>query len=167
MTSGPIPMPVAGDGMVYLASGTNGQAFKAVTLGGSGDLTDTDAEVWTLQKGVPYNPTPLLWGDEIYLVKEGMRGPTFVSALDAKTGAQHYFNARLPNSYVIRSSPVGVGDQIYLGTEEGDVLVLRRGEELEVLSINPMDEQIIATPAISRDDLFIRTRGHLYRITEE
>ena len=167
MTKGPIPVPVPGDGMVYLASGTNGQVFKAIRLGGSGDLTGTAAEVWTLQKGVPYNPTPLLWGDEIYLVKEGMKGPTFVSALDARTGAEHYLNARLPSSYVIRSSPVGAGDQIYLGTEEGDVLVLRRGTELEVLAVNPMGEQILATPAIAGDDIFVRTRGHLYRIAAE
>lgn len=166
MTNAPIPMPVPGDGMVYLASGTNGQAFTAVRLGQNGDLTGTEAEAWKLNKGVPYSSTPLLWGDEIYLVKEGMRGPTFVSALDASTGAVHYFNARLPDSYVIRSSPVGAGDQIYLGTEEGDVLVLRRGAELEVLAINPMNELILATPAIAGDDLFIRTRGHLYRISE-
>jgi outer membrane protein assembly factor BamB len=165
MTRGPIPVPVQGHGMVYLASGTNGQAFKAVKLGPTGDLTGTDAEVWTLNQGVPYNPSPLLWGDEIYLVKEGMRGPTFISALDAKTGAEHYFNARLPAGYVIRASPIGAGNQIYLGTEEGDVLVLRRGPELEVLAINPMGEQILATPAIAGDDLFVRTRGHLYRIT--
>ena len=116
---------------------------------------------------MPYNPTPLLWGNEIYLVKEGMRGPTFVSALDAKTGAEHYFNARLPvaDSYVIRSSAVGAGDQIYLGTEEGDVLVLRRGPTLELLAVNPMEEQILATPAVAGDDIFVRTRGHLYRIS--
>ncbi len=167
MTKGPIPVPVLGHGMVYLASGTNGQAFKAVKLGGSGDLTGTEAEVWTLQKGVPYNPSPLLWGDEIYLVKEGMSGPTFISALDARTGEEHYFNARLPESYVIRASPVGAGDQIYLATEEGDMLVLRRGPKLEVLAVNPMGEQILATPAVAGDELFVRTRGHLYCIARQ
>lgn len=167
MTRAPIPAPVAGHGMVFLASGTNGQSMKAVKLGGTGDLTGTDKEVWSINKGVPYNPSPLLWGDEIYLVKEGMRGPTFVSALDAETGKEHYLTARLPDSYVIRSSPIGAGHQIYLGTEEGDVVVLKRGVELEVLSINPMGEQIIATPAVAGDDLFVRTRGHLYRICSE
>ena len=167
MTKAPIPGPVYGHDMVFLASGTNGQAFKAVRLGGEGDLTDTDAEVWSLNKGVPYNSTPLLWGDEIYLLKEGMRGPTFISALDARTGKQHYFNARLPESWVIRSSPVGASGKIYLCSEEGDVIVMRRGTELEVLAVNTMDELMLATPAIAGRDIFIRTREHLYRIAQD
>ena len=62
---------------------------------------------------------------------------------------------------------MGAGDQIYLGTEEGDVLVLRRGPELEVLSVNPMGEQILATPAVAGDELFVRTRGHLYCLARD
>lgn len=167
MTRGPIPTPVHGHGMVYLASGTNGQVFKAVKLGGTGDLTGTEAEIWTLAKGVPYNSTPLLWGDEIYLLKEGMRGPTFISGLDARTGQQHYLNARLPETWVIRASPVGAGDKIYLSSEEGDVIVLKRGKKLEVLAVNSMDEQMLATPAIAGGDLFVRTRERLYRISQD
>ena len=72
LTQAPIPTPVPGFGMVFLASGTNGQVFKAVKLGGVGDLTGSSAEVWTIAKGVPYNPTPLLWGDELYMIKEGV-----------------------------------------------------------------------------------------------
>ena len=164
MTNAPVPTPVPGFGMVFLASGTNGQAFKAVKLGGVGDLTATAAEVWTVEKGVSYNPTPLLWGDELYMVKEGMRGPTFVSAFDARTGEKHYFNARLPEPWVIRASPVGADGRIYLSTEEGDVVVLRRGPELEILAVNSMGEQMIATPAIAGRDIFVRTRESLYRI---
>lgn len=164
MTRSVIPTPVSGHGMVFVASGTNGQAFKAIRLGGSGDLTGTDAEVWSLNKGTPYNPSPLLWGDELYLLKDIMSGNTFLSAFNAHTGEQYYFQNRLPQSYTIKASPVGAGDKIYLCTEEGDVLVLKRGKELEVLAVNSMDEMFLASPAVAGNELFLRSREHLYRI---
>ena len=152
--------------MVYLASGTNGQVFKAMRLGGSGDLTGTEFEAWTLAKSVSYNPTPLLWGDELYMLKDVMSGNTFVSAFDAGTGAPHYQDGRLPQAWTIKASPVGAAGRIYLASEEGDVIVLARGPALEVLSVNAMDEQILATPAIAGRDLFLRTRAHLWRLAE-
>jgi outer membrane protein assembly factor BamB len=164
LTRGPVPAPVPGTGMVFLASGTNGQAFKAMRLGGSGDLTGTDFEAWTLAKSVSYNPTPLLWGDELYMLKDVMSGNTFVSMFDAGTGAPSYQDSRLPQAWTIKASPVGAAGRIYLSSEEGDVIVLARGPVLEVLAVNEMDEQILATPAIAGPDLFLRTRGHLWRI---
>ena len=166
LTKGPVPAPVPGPGMVYLASGTNGQAFKAMRLGGSGDLTGTDFEAWTLAKSVSYNPTPLLWGDELYMLKDVMSGNTFVSAFDAGTGTPRYQDGRLPQAWTIKASPVGAAGRIYLASEEGDVIVLARGAALEVLGVSSMDEQILATPAIAGRDLFLRTRAHLWRLAE-
>lgn len=108
----------------------------------------------------------MLWGDEIYLLKDPMSGSTFVSAFDAHTGEEHYLNARLPRSWTIRASAVGADDRIYMCSQEGDVIVLRRGTELEVLAVNSMDEMILATPAIADGDLILRTRSALYRIAE-
>ena len=68
---------------------------------------------------------------------------------------------------MIRASPVGADGRIYLSTEEGDVVVVRRGPEFEVLAVNSMGEQMIATPAIAGKDIFVRTRERLYRISED
>lgn len=68
---------------------------------------------------------------------------------------------------MIRASPVGADGRIYLSTEEGDVVVVRSGPEFEVLAVNSMGEQMIATPAIAGKDMFVRTRERLYRISED
>ena len=93
--------------------------------------------------------------------------PATTPAFAAKTGEQYYFNARLPQSWTIKASPLGANGRIYLSSQEGDVVVLRRGPQLEVLAVNSVDEQILATPALVGTDLFLRTREHLYRISEE
>ena len=164
----PIPTPVTGHGLLFAASGTGERRVRAIRLGETGDLTDTDAVVWKLDRAAPYNPTPLLWGDELYLVRDGglNRGTSMFSAFDAKTGSAHYVQKRLPSSYTVKASPVGAGDRIYLLTEEGDVLVIKRGTEFEVLAVNSMDEMFLASPIIVDGVLFLRGADHLFAISE-
>ena len=168
MARHPIPMPVSGHGLLFAASAVNERRVRVIRLGETGDLTNTDAVVWKLDRAAPYNPSPLLWGDELYLVRDGglRRGTSRFSAFDAKTGARHYLQARLPRSYTVKASPVGAGDKIYLLTEEGDVLVVKRGSEFEVLAVNSMDEMFLASPAVVDNELFLRGLNHLFCIRE-
>ena len=48
-----IPTPVVGFGMVYCTSGYRGSSLQAIKLGRSGDLTDSDAVVWQVNKATP------------------------------------------------------------------------------------------------------------------
>ena len=169
MSPHPIPMAVSGHGMVFMTSGSRRRALKAIKLGETGDLSGTDAVVWELSKGTPYNSTPLLYGDELYLVRDGglTRGITVMSVMDAKTGAEHYFMKRFPHSYCIKASPVGAGDKIYLASEEGDIIVLRRGKEFEILATNSMDEMFLASPVVVGGDLFLRGQKTLFCISDD
>ncbi len=168
MSRHPIPTPVAGQGLLFAASGTSERRVRVIRLGETGDLTDTDAVVWKLDRAAPYNPSPLLWGDELYLVRDGglVRGTSRFSAFDVKTGSEHYMQMRLPSSYTVKASPVGAGDKIYLLTEEGDVLVIKRGTEFEVLAVNSMDEMFLASPVIVDGVMFLRGAEHLFAISE-
>ncbi|HVR28498.1 MAG TPA: hypothetical protein VMS86_03095, partial [Thermoanaerobaculia bacterium] len=143
--SSPAIVEHEGRAQVVLSGGNFARAY---------DL-ETGEEVW-----------PLLWGGELYMLKDVVSGNTFVSSFEAATGKPHYQDARLPQSWTIKASPVGAAGRIYLSSEEGDVIVLARGHELEVLAVNSMGEQILATPAIAGSDLFLRTRSHLWRIAE-
>lgn len=162
MTPHPIPTPVAGGGLLFAASGSTERKVLAIDLspGRAG------AVVWKLNKAAPYNPSPLLWDQELYLVRDGglNAGTSRLSLIDAATGAPRYLQERLPASYTIKASPVGARDRVYLVTEEGDVLVVRRGPELEVIAVNEMDEAFVASPAIAQDQLFLRGRDHLFSI---
>ncbi len=49
-----IPSPVTGFGMVFATSGFRGNALQAIQLGRNGDLTDSDAVKWSVERGTPY-----------------------------------------------------------------------------------------------------------------
>jgi len=162
---GPIPTPVAGGGLLFVASGSRERRVRAIDLSRAAEVGGA-AIAWELARAAPYNPSPLLWGDELYLVRDGgmNAGTSRMSLIDARTGEARYMQERLPGAYTIKASPVGAGDKVYLLTEEGDVLVLRRGAPLEVLAINPMGEAFVASPAIAHGELFLRSRNHLFCI---
>lgn len=157
----PIPMPVTIDGMVLVMSGYVNPNLLAIKLGRDGDLTGTDAIVWTNQRGNSYTPSPVLADGKLYMLTDsGM-----VSCLDAKTGKPHYAQQRLPKSYNFKSSPVAVNGKLYMASENEDVVVVKMGEQFEVLATNTMtDESFIATPAVVGGDLYLRSEKNLYCI---
>jgi outer membrane protein assembly factor BamB len=167
MTPRPIPTPVAGDGLLIAASGSTERRVQAIDLG-IGDAAAEGTVMWRLDKAAPYNPSPLLWDDELYLVRDGglNAGTSRLSLIDARTGEPRYLQERLPGSYTIKASPVGAGDYVYLATEEGDIIVIRRGDPLEVVAVNALGEPFIATPAIAHGDLIVRSREHLMAIRD-
>lgn len=157
-SEGAIPIPAVGDGLVFAASGFLKDTFHAIALGQQGDLTGSDQVVWSLNRGAPYVPCPMLWGKEIYLLEDR----SFFSCLGAVDGERHYLKHRLPGVLNFSASPVGASDRIYLLSEGGRTVVLKRGPEPEVLAINSLDESFFASPAIVGDEIYLRGDKHLF-----
>ncbi len=155
---GAIPMPAVGHGLVFATSGWRRDTFHAIALGQQGDSTKSGSVVWSLSRGTPYVPCPMLWGEEIYLLEDR----SFFSCLGATDGAQHYFKQRLPGLLNFSASPVAAADRIYLLSEEGRTVVLQRGPQLKVLAINDLDERFHASPAIVGDAIYLRGFEHLF-----
>lgn len=156
-----IPAPVAADGIVYVMSGYRDPNLLAIKLGREGDLTGTDAILWTNQKGNSYTASPVLHDGKLYLLTDnGM-----LSALDAKTGTPFYQQQRLPKPYNFKASPVGANGKLYLASENGDVIVVKMGETFEVLATNTLEGQtFIGTPAIIDGELYLRGQNTLFCI---
>jgi outer membrane protein assembly factor BamB len=156
-----IPAPVIHSGVVYVMSGHREPNLLAIQLGREGDLTGTDAVLWTNNRGNAYTGSPVLHDGKLYFVTDsGM-----LSCLDARTGKPHYLQQRLPRSYNFKSSPVGANGKLYLATEEGDVVVVKMGEKYEVLAVNTLtDQMFIATPAIAGGSIYLRSQEALYCI---
>jgi outer membrane protein assembly factor BamB len=112
---------------------------------------------WKLQRGVPYTPSPLLVGDELYVVSD----IGIASCLDARTGQLHW-QQRLGGNY--SASPLYADGRIYFSSEEGAVTVIAPGKEFRRLATNQLDGAILASIAVSKGSFFIRTHSHLYRI---
>ena len=159
-----IPVPVYQNGHVYVMSGYRDPKMMAIRLGKQGDISGSDAIVWSHTRGVPYTASPVLNDNKLYVVTDnGM-----VSAFNATTGEPYYSQTRLPKAYNIKASPVGANGKLYLATEDGDVVILKMGEKYEVIATNHLTDQIfIATPVIADGEIFLRGQSTLFCISEK
>ncbi len=153
-----VPRPVYGHGLVYVATGFQQPTIIAVRADGSGDVTKTHV-AWTLSLGAPYTPSPLLVGDELYIVTDG----GIASCVDAKTGAAHW-QMRLGGTY--SASPVFADGRIYFLGEHGGATVIAPGKQFRRVGTSMIEGATLASMAVSDGSLFIRTDSHLYRIGE-
>ena len=153
-----VPRPVFGHGLVYIATGFQQPSLLAVRADGAGDVTKTHV-AWTLKRGAPLTPSPLLVGDELFVVNDA----GIASCLDAKTGATHWVQ-RLGGAF--SASPVFADGRIYFLSEEGASTVLAPGKEFRQLAAAALDGAILASMAVSERSIFIRTNTHLYRIAQ-
>ena len=133
-----------------------------VRAGGEGDVTKSHV-LFEKRRGVPYVASPLLYKDRLYYAKKG----GLLSCIDPETGKPHYETERLGVGGEYYSSPIGVGDRVFIGTVRGTMFVLGTGSELEIVAANEFDEGIFATPAVIDNTMYLRTTGHLYAIGEQ
>jgi outer membrane protein assembly factor BamB len=164
LTMNPIPSPVVEDGIVIAMSGFQGNDLKAIRLSEArGDITETGAIVWSLNRDTPYVPSPLLYDGILYFLKTNSG---ILSAFDAKTGTPHYQLQRLEGVPNVFSSPVGAAGRIYIAGREGVTLVARHGATFEVLATNRLDDGFDASPALADNEIYLRGYQFLYSIAE-
>lgn len=152
-----VPRPVFGHGLVFICTGFQQASLLAVKPDGRGDITKSKV-VWRLDRGVPFTPSPLLVGDELYIVTDN----GIATCVDAKTG-QELWRARLGGNH--SASPVYADGKIYFLSEEGESVVIAPGRQLKHLATNQLDGPTLASIAVSGGSLFIRSATHLYRIS--
>jgi outer membrane protein assembly factor BamB len=151
-----VPRPVFGHGLVYIATGFQQPSIIAVRADGTGDVSNTHV-AWTLTRGGPFTPSPLLVGDALYVVSDG----GILSALDAKTGAVRWVQ-RLPGNY--SASPIYADGRIYFQSEEGVTTVIAPGPEFTLLGRSQLGEATLASTAVAARSFLVRGERHLYRI---
>lgn len=162
LTMNPIPSAVSEDGIVILMSGFRGNQLRAIRLADAkGDITTTNAQVWSLGQDTPYVPSPLLYDGIVYFLKSNSG---ILSAYDAKTGRPHYALQRLEGVPNVFASPVGAKGRVYFSGQEGTTLVVKHGPAYEVLARNVLDDGFNASPALVDGELYLRGFKNLYSI---
>lgn len=153
--------PVAGQGLLFTATGLARGELWAVRLGGRGVVTDTHV-VWRVTRNVPNRPSPVLAGDRLFMVEQdgGM-----ATCLEAGTGRE-LWRTRLPGTGNHSASPIHAAGRVYFFNENGQSVVVAAEPEFRVLAENRLEGGFMASPAVSGRALFLRTRTHLYRIEE-
>ena len=161
-----IPTPIVGPGFVVITNGYRGvQPIFAIKPGASGDITlkdnatTSDFVSWSTKRGGPYIPTPLIYGDQLYVLNNGV-----LTAYKAATGQQVYQKRLGGTGGAFSASPVAADGKIYCASEDGDVFVVKAGPDYEELAKNSMGEVVMATPAISDGLIIVRGLKNVYGI---
>jgi outer membrane protein assembly factor BamB len=150
--------PVIGHGLIFVPTGWSQGQLLAIKPGGKGDVTSSHV-AWRVTKSVAKKPSALLWGDVLYMINDG----GVATALDATTGRE-LWSERIGGNF--SASPIVAGEQIYFFNEEGKGTVIAAGREFRKIAENRLASGCMASPAVSGNALFVRTKTDLYRIEE-
>jgi outer membrane protein assembly factor BamB len=161
LTDNVVASPVVDDGILIAGSSYSRQAMLGIRLAGAkGDVTDTPAVVWKLNRLTPYVPSPLLYDDTLYSVRHLQN---ILVRLDPKTGGFRGEPLRLgPIRDLIFSSPVGAAGRLYLTGRDGTTVVLKHDRENELLAVNHLDDAFSASAALIDRELYLRGERFLY-----
>jgi len=141
--------PVLGGGLLFFGCGEGGGG-KLLIAARPGDEQHGPQEIYRLQQGVSYVPTPVVAGDLLFLW--GDRG--VVACHDVASGQLHW-RQRVVGDY--HSSPIRIGNRILGISRDGEAVMLAVDRKFKVLGRNSLGEPTSATPAVAHNRLYVRT----------
>jgi len=154
----PAPTPVIANDLIYLnsAHGKYSPVF-VIRPDAAGDITlapDSTKNrfiVWSVKRGGAYMQTPLIY--EGYLYNLQVNGT--LTCFDALNGEIKY-KANLNEAF--SASGIAADGKLYFTSEEGNIYVIKAGPVYTLIAKNSLKDICMATPAISGNTLFFRTR---------
>jgi outer membrane protein assembly factor BamB len=153
-----VASPVVTDGLVFITGGFPTYHLVVINPDGEGNITDSKV-VWHEHGSVAsYVPSPIAAGDWFFVCSDG----GLASCWEAKTGKE-LWKHRLGQHH--SASPVSAGGNLYFPADNGDTYVFKAGPKFELVSQNPLGEEVRASPAVSHNQLFIRGVQNLYCIS--
>ena len=157
-----ISTPVIVDNVVFIANGQDPEHGEgvghlyAIDATKRGDITES-GRLWHYDK-IRRSISTGAYKDGI-LYYADFSG--FLHALDAKTGKPLWVHDMLA---AVWGSTVVVGDKVYLGDEDGDVVVLQHGKEKKLLSEVNMGSSVYCSVVPANGALIIANRNQLFSI---
>jgi outer membrane protein assembly factor BamB len=157
-----IATPVIYQDIVYIANGQDPEHgegighFYAIDATRRGNITDT-GRIFHFDKIRRSISTAAIADGLIYI--PDFSG--FFHCLDAKTG-QEYWVHDLTSA--IWSSAIVVDGKVYIGNEDGDIVIMQGGKEKKLLATISMGSAVYGTPVPAHNTLFIMNRNQLYAL---
>lgn len=159
-----ISTPVIYEDVVYISNGQDpehgegvGHAY-AIDATKRGDITES-GRIWHFDKIRRSISTAAIKDGLIYLADFS----GFFHCLDLKTGQLYWTHDMFA---AIWSSPMIVGDKVYLGDEDGDVVVVEHGKTLKVIAEHNMGSAVYSTVVPANGALFVMNRNQLYALQQ-
>lgn len=150
--------PTVANGLVFATEGFRG-ALHALRLGGTGKLSAQD-EAWKHSQSTSDSSTPVVWNGLIFWITDN--GITHCH--DANTGAAKW-EKRLPGDY--KASPLAADGKIYFLNLSGRCTIIAAAPEFKKVAENQIDDETIASPAVSDGKIYLRGKKALYCIGAE
>jgi hypothetical protein len=173
MSTFAVPSPIAANGLLYVMSGYSASPLRpvyAIRAGADGDIslkadeTSNGSVVWADRALGTFHPSPLVYRGCLYVLHD--RG--FLACSDAATGKPIYGRQRIStDTATFTASPWAYNGKVFALSEDGDTFVIQAGPEFKVLGKNSLNEMALATPAVARGSLIVRTASKLYRISND
>lgn len=165
-----VPTPFAANGLLYIASGCQHSSQRpvyAIRPGAAGDISlrgsaITNAHIaWVQRRAAPYVTSPLVYDGILYVLFDS----GFLAAYNSRTGEAVYGKQRFTTGRAaFTASPWAYDGNLFCLTETGETYVVEAGPEFRILHVNRRDEAALATPAVVRDSVILRTLTKLHRI---
>ncbi len=164
-----VPTPNVAHDLIFVSSGYSPiQPIYAIKPNANGDIslpsdgTNSEMIQWSVSRGGPYLPTPVIYGDYLYCCSNN----GILTCYFATTGDVVY-KQRLRakgGTLSFTASPIAGDGHLFLTAEDGRVLVIKAGPEFQLEEVNQLGESILATPAVSRGAMFFRTQNSLIAV---
>jgi outer membrane protein assembly factor BamB len=175
-----VPTPFVARGLIFLASGyspvqpiialrptARGTVeLKAVAQVADGEPAVDEAQpiAWSTLRGGPYMPTPVAYGDHLYICANN----GLVTCYELTTGVQVYRERlKMGGTAAFTASPIAADGHLYFTAEDGRIAVVKAGGEFELVSVNPLGQTVMATPAISAGVLYVRSINEIFALQEQ
>jgi len=107
---------------------------------------------------VPQVPSTLLYNNVLFMVNDS----GILISFDPATGAvlkQGRLQGAIDKYF---ASPVGADGKVFLISQDGTLSVVEAKGDWAILSVNPLDDEVFATPAIADGRVYVRTKSALY-----
>src|SRR5215216_6507931 len=159
-----ISTPVVYENRVYISNGQDPEHGEGVghmyciDATKRGDITTTGL-VWHYDKIRRSISTPAIKDGIVY--QADFSG--FLHCLDAKTGQVYWTHDVFA---AVWGSPMLIDGKLYLGDEDGDVVILQEGKTKKVLGEINMGSSVYSTPVPANGVLYISNRNQLYALSE-
>lgn len=152
----PIPAPTFSNGVIYMTRGYRSGPYMAVRPGGRGDVSSSHV-VWQVATGAPYISSLVYDAGLLYMASD----VGAISVIEADTG-KRLWQERVNGLF--SASPVAGDGKVYFVSETGEVIVLKAGRQPQVIARNDIGERLMASPAISNGQIFLRSDGSIFAI---
>lgn len=153
--------PVISENRVLVTSTLPLRQLLCLRLDQRGKLSEQDI-LWKSDRNMCDVPSPIVIDDHLYLFEDN----GVVKCMKINDG-NVIWRGRLGSGEAISASPICHGPHIFAFAESGKTYVYQHGDTLRLMATNDLEEEQMATPALAGGELYIRTRHHLWCISEQ